>query len=195
MLNVAFVVLERIGRMFYVIDYRTTVFSKLDDVPDYITEAVPFFVASILLESFIMYFSHELRPSRVNDGLGSVSAGLFQQVLNKILFKSLEIDAYLWVYSRFCVYDMDPTSLACWALGFVLIDLGYYWFHRMAHEVNIFWASHVVHHSSQEYNQTTALRQSALQTYFSFIFYLPFAVILPPPIFLVHRQFNVRHGR
>ena len=55
-------------------------------------------------------------------------------------------------------------------------------------------ASLQVHHSSEDYNQTTALRQSALQTYTSFIFYLPAALVLPPPMFAAHKHFNVRRS-
>lgn len=53
------------------------------------------------------------------------------------------------------------------------------------------WAAHVVHHSSEQYNQTTALRQSVLQGYFSWVFYLPFAPFIPPQMFLVHKHFNL----
>lgn len=60
----------------------------------------------------------------------------------------------------------------------------------MAHEINIFWASHSVHHSSEDYNLSTALRQSAFQVYISWIFYIPLALIIPPPLFYLHKQFN-----
>jgi alkylglycerol monooxygenase len=89
------------------------------------------------------------------------------------------------------------------------MDLGYYWFHRMGHgksknlnhsivlisflylEVNLFWATHQTHHSSEYYNLSTALRQGVLQTYFSWIFYLPLALLIPPQIFLIHSQMNL----
>src|SRR5207247_5460488 len=58
-------------------------------------------------------------------------------------------------------------------------------FHRMSHEVNAFWAAHVVHHQSEEYNLAVALRQGAFQSSFSWVFYLPLAVIgFPPLLFL-----------
>ena len=76
------------------------------------------------------------------------------------------------------------TILAGIAL-FLGVDFCYYWFHRMAHHINIGWATHVVHHSSEEYNLTTALRQGAFQHFFSFAFYLPLAWIGFPPIWFV----------
>jgi len=57
-------------------------------------------------------------------------------------------------------------------------------------EINLFWALHQVHHSSEDYNLTTALRQSAFQSWFTWAFYLPMALFLPPPLFLIHQQFN-----
>lgn len=59
-------------------------------------------------------------------------------------------------------------------------------------EVNLIWASHQVHHSSEEYNLSTALRQSMFQRYFSFGFYQPLALLgVPLSAILVHAQFNL----
>jgi alkylglycerol monooxygenase len=71
------------------------------------------------------------------------------------------------------------------------VDCGYYWFHRASHEVGVLWAVHQVHHSSQEFNLTTAFRQPLLQGLFQLThwFYLPAALIIPPSQFLVHSQF------
>ena len=63
-------------------------------------------------------------------------------------------------------------------------------FLRAIHEVNIFWAAHQVHHSSEDYNLSTALRQSMLQMFPSALFFLPLAYFIPPPIALVHAEFN-----
>jgi hypothetical protein len=71
------------------------------------------------------------------------------------------------------------------------VDLLYYWFHRLSHEINFLWAAHVVHHQSEEYNLTVALRQSALQPFFSNVFYWPLALLgVPPPVFLACVSFN-----
>uniref|UniRef100_A0A8B9EUH8 Alkylglycerol monooxygenase n=1 Tax=Anser cygnoides TaxID=8845 RepID=A0A8B9EUH8_ANSCY len=58
-------------------------------------------------------------------------------------------------------------------------------------EVNILWAAHQVHHSSEDYNLFTALRQSVLQKYTSWMFNLPMALFIPPSVFAVHLQFNL----
>ncbi len=71
------------------------------------------------------------------------------------------------------------------------MDFLYYWFHRWSHEVSAGWAAHVVHHQSEEYNLTVALRQGALQPAFSWVFYLPLALLgFPPAMFLAVSSFN-----
>jgi hypothetical protein len=62
-----------------------------------------------------------------------------------------------------------------WLALFLLADLAYYWAHRMSHEINLFWGGHVVHHQSEDYNLSVALRQSSLQVIWTFAFSLPLA--------------------
>jgi hypothetical protein len=79
-----------------------------------------------------------------------------------------------------------------WVLAFVLYDLCYYWLHRLGHERNVLWAAHSVHHQSEEYNLTTALRQTSSGFIFSWIFYLPLALIgVPPLVFITVASLNL----
>src|SRR5207245_4733088 len=92
---------------------------------------------------------------------------------------------YLYLYGRWRVFDVPGGAVWAWVACLLGVDLLYYWFHRKSHEVNAFWAAHVVHHQSEEYNLAVALRQGAFQSAFSWIFYLPLAVIgFPPLLFL-----------
>jgi hypothetical protein len=72
-----------------------------------------------------------------------------------------------------------------------LIDFFYYWFHRYSHEINAFWGAHVVHHQSEDYNLSVALRQSAFQGFISSVFYLPLAIAgFDPLIFAIIGTFQ-----
>jgi len=73
---------------------------------------------------------------------------------------------------------------------FVVVELGYYWSHRMGHEWNLIWAGHNVHHSSDEYNLFTAFRQSPVFAAFAPVFYLPIALFMPLRLFAAHRGIN-----
>jgi len=80
---------------------------------------------------------------------------------------------YVVIKEKFGLFELGDTWLV-WVVAFVLYDFFYYWNHRLGHEVNLLWASHVVHHSSEEYNLTTALRQTGTG-FLSVFFYLPMA--------------------
>jgi hypothetical protein len=71
-----------------------------------------------------------------------------------------------------------------WVAAFVLYDFFYYWNHRCGHEISLFWAAHVVHHSSEDYNLTTALRQSS-GSFFNFIFFIPLALLGVDPLIFI----------
>nr|WP_326523888.1 sterol desaturase family protein [Sphingomonas sp.] len=105
-------------------------------------------------------------------GLGSTIAG--------VLSAGLVFALAVWIHQ----YRLFDIGWAWWAfvLAFVLDDLAYYWFHRTAHRVRWFWASHVVHHSSQHYNLSTALRQTWTGfVSLAFLFRLPLFLIGFPP--------------
>ena len=84
-----------------------------------------------------------------------------------------------------------PAAAWAWALCFLGVDFFYYWFHRLSHERNGLWATHIVHHQSEEYNLAVALRQSAFGGLFSWVFYLPLALVgFPPVMFLTCSSLN-----
>lgn len=84
------------------------------------------------------------------------------------------------------------NDLACGTIQqLVGVDFCYYWFHHLSHEVNFLWVAHIVHHQREEYNLSVALRQSAVQQYFSAPFYWPLAVLgVPPKVFLLVEEFD-----
>jgi alkylglycerol monooxygenase len=74
----------------------------------------------------------------------------------------------------------DIPMVMAWSLVIVLADFCQYWLHRLSHEVNILWAGHVVHHSNTEYNFSVALRQSFIEGFYTWVFYLPLAFLGVP---------------
>ncbi|KAI9209921.1 Alkylglycerol monooxygenase [Polychytrium aggregatum] len=192
---------EKFLRLFYIVSPSRTTFTSLEDIPDYTQEAIPSFVVTISLELvyYLLFDRRGLKRDdgswatakwRMNDIVGSITAGSLYTI-SKFFIPQIETLGYIYVWDHFRVYGLDPTSLPTWIAAFLAADLGYYWFHRMAHEVNFMWAAHVVHHSSEHYNQSTALRQSIFQQLTSWAFYLPAALFIPPSMFFVHRQLTV----
>ena len=149
---------------------------------NYVVLAIPVFILLILLELLITRIQ-EKDFYRLSDSINDLSCGILQQVLEAFL-KTALFAGYVFIYGRYRVLPITGTA-AAWVLCFVGVDFLYYWFHRMSHEVNAFWAAHVVHHQSEEYNLAVALRQGAFQSSFSWVFYLPLALIgFPPLMFL-----------
>jgi sterol desaturase/sphingolipid hydroxylase (fatty acid hydroxylase superfamily) len=136
--------------------------------------AIPAFIALILLE---LLWARRNRPDSYEprDTLTSLALGTGSTVAGALVGAAVVAMA-VWVH-RFALLDIGWVWWA-WPLCFVLDDLAYYLFHRSAHRVRWFWASHVIHHSSQHYNLSTALRQT--WTGFlslGFIFRLPLFLI------------------
>ena len=144
--------------------------------------AVPGFVLLVLLE---MVWAWRKSPNSYEprDTLTSLAMGLGSTVAG-LLTAGFVGGAFLAVYEH-RLFEIGWVWWA-WIACFVLDDLAYYWFHRTAHRVRWFWASHVNHHSSQHYNLSTALRQTWTGTIaFGFIFRLPLLLIGFPPAMIL----------
>ena len=137
----------------------------------YVALAIPFFILMMGVEGLIARRTPGLRY-RFSDAITSLSCGVGQQVLEPFL-RTLGIAAYVFLYAKVRVFTVPASSVAGWVVLLLGVDFFYYVFHRASHRVNVFWASHVVHHQSEEYNLSTALRQSWLEIIFTWVFYLP----------------------
>jgi alkylglycerol monooxygenase len=148
---------------------------------NYILLAMPLFALLILIEFTIDRY-RKTGYYRLNDSISSLNAGVISRI-NGIFRKLIPLVVYIYLEKNFALFDMQ-NSMALWIFAFILYDLCYYFKHRFSHEINIFWASHVVHHSSEEYNLTTALRQTS-GSLVNWIFYIPMALIGIDPIMLI----------
>lgn len=167
---------------------------------DVIAASIPLFFGLIGVELAVA----RVRGRRVyglSDSISDLSLGILSQ-LTGLFITLLTYALFAWVsgnlaIQRFLPVPAWPTgapltsaaAFASWAGVFLLVDLCYYWSHRLSHRVHILWAGHVVHHSSEEYNLTVALRQSSLHGLFTWAFYMPLALLGVPWV-----MFAVCHG-
>ena len=150
--------------------------------------SIPFFFLLIGIELLISLYQKK-DYYRVCDALTSISCGIGAEVVG-IFMKSILFFGYLYIYNNLRVYTMPDTFLT-WAALFLGVDFFYYWFHRKSHEINALWAAHIVHHQSEDYNLSTALRQAWFQSSFSWVFYLPLAFAgFDPVLFLTISGIN-----
>ena len=143
--------------------------------------AVPLFFLLIFIE-ILLEKSKGTHYYRTNDSINSLTAGVLSRMTG-IVKQLFPFTIYVAVFEQLALFQIT-SSWWMWVTAFVFYDFCYYWKHRFSHEMNILWAAHVVHHSSEEYNLTTALRQSS-SSLFSWIFYLPMAVLGFDPITLI----------
>ncbi len=144
--------------------------------------AIPMYFILMGIELLVLRFQKS--PSyRLNDAITNINLGVVSQV-SGVFLKVLSIGIYIFFFEKFGLFQI-PNNVWTFFILFFLYDLCYYWAHRLSHEINLFWGAHVVHHSSEEYNLSVALRQSSTQTIWTFIFYLPLAVIGFDPVMLV----------
>jgi sterol desaturase/sphingolipid hydroxylase (fatty acid hydroxylase superfamily) len=149
-----------------------------------IAYATPVFFLLIALEFVVARARGMNGVYRLNDAINSLSLGVMSQVTGLFL-RVLAIGIYVLAFEHLAVGTW-PSAWWAWILAIVFYDFCYYWNHRLGHESAIFWAAHVVHHQSQRYNLSTALRQTSSGAFLGWIFYLPMAVAgVPPEMFAV----------
>jgi alkylglycerol monooxygenase len=119
---------------------------------------------------------------RLNDAITSLSIGGLSRIMG-VMKNLAPFTIYILLYEQFAIFELKKIAWV-WLAVFILYDFLYYWNHRFGHEMSFFWAAHVVHHSSEEYNLTTALRQSS-GSFFNFIFFLPLAFLGVDPVLFV----------
>ena len=152
--------------------------------------SIPVFGVLMLCE--FLYGMHQQKNTyRLNDTFCSLTLGVlsrFPSVLN-LGINSLVYSTIL----RYLKPNLLPLdSWMTWLFAFLLYDFCYYWQHRLSHERTLLWASHVVHHQSEDYNLGTALRQTSTSFLFAWIFYTPmFLVGVPFDVFATIAAVNL----
>jgi len=140
--------------------------------------AIPFFILLLVIEISYGHFVKK-QTYKVLDTVSSISSGL-TNIVKDSLGLALVVVSYPFLYEHLAVTTIKATWLV-WLLAFITIDFAGYWNHRLSHKINIFWNQHVIHHSSEEFNLSCALRQpiSNLIGYFS-ILLIPAALLGVP---------------
>lgn len=152
---------------------------------DFINYFVPIFAICILLEGIYLYKSRK-EKYLLKDTFTSIAMGIGTVIIDTAFTKSIVLFIYDF-FSKFAIFKIEMNLFSFVAILFAE-DFCYYWFHRIGHESRFFWASHVVHHSSEEYNLSTAVRQTWTGTIINTVFWIPLILIGFPPIMVMIQQ-------
>ncbi len=149
---------------------------------DLIALAIPFFLLALLIELVV----DRVRGTgyyRSNDAVNSLSAGTLSTTFGYFT-KFVSVIVFGLAFQHLAIFDiplawfdLSTRGLLLWLFAIVAWDFCYYWAHRLGHEISVLWAAHAVHHQSEDYNLSTALRQTSTSFLFNWIFYLPLFVI------------------
>ena len=153
-------------------------------MPDLIQLAIPAFILLMVVEAIAdALMRRELYEPK--DTAASLTMGIGNVVVG-LVSKGMVFALFTWVH-KFALFQLGYQRWV-WVLAFFADDFSYYWFHRTSHECRFFWASHVVHHSSQHYNLSTALRQTWTGAFFGFVFWLWMPLVGFQPIMIFTMQ-------
>ena len=151
--------------------------------------AIPVYFLLIGVE-FIVHRLKATKSYRLKDAITNINCGVVSQITGAFLMVIL-FNAYIYFEKHYGLFEI-PFVWWAFPLAFVYFDFMYYWAHRLSHEINLFWGGHSVHHQSEEYNLTVALRQSSTQILWTFLFYLPIALTgVDPVVFITAQGINL----
>ena len=145
-----------------------------------IVYAIPVFMATIALEAWLAH-RRRIATYDVADAITSLHFGVLSQV-SAVFVRALTFGVYVLVFEHLRWFTLPVDSVWVWLGALIAYDFIYYWVHRFGHETHLMWAAHQVHHSSEYFNLSTALRQTSTGAFASFPFYLPMALLGVPPI-------------
>ncbi len=147
----------------------------------------PVFVIAFGIELWVMKRRGRLEQFRLGDIIANLGLGGSYQVFELGAHALITGTAAMWLY-QFRLFDIPVNAWTVVPI-FIAVEFCYYWFHRSSHRIRWFWTAHVVHHSSEHMNMTTAMRQSLLYSITGWwLFFMPLVLlgVHPAAVFLLY---------
>lgn len=145
--------------------------------------AVPLFLFFMGIE-YLVARKRKKNVHRFNESIANLNVGIAER-LTDLLTTGAFFFVYAWLNKHFALFDIRSTALT-WLLLFLATDFVWYWYHRFAHEINLFWSVHVVHHQSEDFNYTTSTRITIFQAVLRGAFWSVLPIIgFPAPMIAV----------
>lgn len=129
---------------------------------NYLAFAVPLFVGLMLLEFFVATRRGK-KFFNFTNSIANVNVGIAERLLDTIV-TGLFFFVYDYLNKHYGILDIKP-SILLWVALLICTDFTWYWYHRLAHEINVFWAAHIVHHQSEDFNYTVSARITVFQAF------------------------------
>jgi alkylglycerol monooxygenase len=130
----------------------------------------------LLIAEIWLHVARKRGYYRYADVVTNIQTAFLYQILGAAALGVIYL-CYNWVFTHFAVVSQQVTSPLSWVAGFVLADFCHYWFHRSSHQNNFLWGIHQGHHTSEDFNLSTAVRKGIFQQWVDWPFFLPMAVL------------------
>ena len=135
-------------------------------------------LAEIILSNVQLRKFYSVKETIFNVYLSILNGGI------DVLFRVIYVGVLLWFYEHRIIESWN-SALLYWIAIFIAEDFMYYWEHRFDHQIRLFWAVHVTHHSSEEFNLTTGFRSSVFQPLYRFVYFIPLALLGFSPLDII----------
>ena len=160
---------------------------------NFLAFAMPAFFIFLFLEYKLAQRSKRPEIFNYESSVSNISIGIAERLINLFVAGSF-YQLYYWIYNSYRIFDI-PNNIYIWLALILATDFVWYWYHRLGHEVNFFWAAHIVHHHSEEFNFTAAARITTFQAVIRTGFWcvLPFAGFHPTMVItmlIVHGAYS-----
>ena len=129
---------------------------------NFLAFSIPFFILLIYLEFYITK-KKKLAGFELQNVIANLSVGIAERLLD-VYAAAIFYFLYDYLQKKYGLFNISPTPLL-WLILLICTDFIWYWYHRLAHEINLLWAVHIVHHQSEEYNFTVSARVTLLQAF------------------------------
>jgi len=145
----------------------------------YLAFAIPAFFLFVWLEYKISKRKKMKNVFKYESSISNISIGIAERLLNLFITGSF-YQLFIFIYDNYRLFTL-PNTWWIWIVMLLATDFVWYWYHRLGHEINIFWGAHIVHHQSEEFNYTVAARITTLQAIVRNVFWcvLPFVGFHP----------------
>lgn len=160
---------------------------------NYLAFAIPGFFLFLLLEYMAAKIKKRTDIFKYESSVANISIGIAERLLN-LFISAAFYSLFTYIYHKYALFQI-PNSWWVWLLLILSTDLVWYWYHRLGHEINLFWAAHIVHHQSEELNYTVAARITTIQALVRNLFWciLPFMGFHPDMVItmlLIHGAYS-----
>lgn len=160
---------------------------------NYLAFAMPAFFLFLFMEYKLAQHRKKENVFKYDSSVSNISIGIAERLINLFVAASF-YQIYYSIYDNYALFTI-PNNWLVWIALILATDFVWYWYHRLGHEVNIFWAAHIVHHQSEEFNLTASARITTIQALIRTVFWcvLPFIGFHPKMVItmlLVHGAYS-----